>query len=381
MKQIYGDESTINRVKNARPGDPHIYVNMDAINELPDEYEVRLEKVVFDFEKDFDDVGNGNYMPSPSLMNKIAEARGIEGTNDVQVLSIYEEININSLLCKPLDAEPTVRKQLVAKRVIKTGKVLNEDGTWRSSDPCSVDYNVWERCLIDWMKEEELTNGYDNSIVKNGEYSYFKEKRNGPHYLKGQYAYPIKYMTQYQRQRHLAEAMKFAQRIADTKARHIVIRVLAGLKTGYQKDELKDGFFIFAKIRRSREILKLETAADLNARSRGLTAPADESQSLLYGPDQDAEPAITLVDEPVFPSNKEEPVPTLCRLLIGILEEYKKNMLIPDDKKDVAAKVLSWLENNPEAEKDEKYWSRAINILKDIEISIPQEMRMRHSLY
>ena len=129
MKQIYGDENTINRVKTARPGDPHIYVNMEAINELPDEYEVRLKKVIFDFNKDFDKVGNGNYMPSASLMNKIAEARGIEGTNDIQVLSIYEVININPLLCKPLDAEPTVRKQLVAKRVIKTGKVLNEDGT------------------------------------------------------------------------------------------------------------------------------------------------------------------------------------------------------------------------------------------------------------
>lgn len=383
MKQIYGDDTTIKRAKEARPGDPHVYVNMEAINELPDEYEVHLERVTFNFDKDFDDVGNGNCMPSPSLMNKIAEARGIEGTSDVEIKSIIEDIDINPLLMKPLGSEPTIRRQIVGKRVIKTGKVLNEDGTWRKSDPCSVDYNVWDRCLIDWTKEEEATQGYNSSIVKNGEYTSFSKKKSGPHYIKGNYAYPLKYNTPYARQRHLAESMKFAQRMADTKARHVVIRVLAGLKTGYKKDELTDGFFIFAKIRRSREILKLETAADLQARSQGLTAPAEESQKMLFGPDE-KEPAITIVEETEndWPSEEPEtPPPTLRELLIGIFIEYQKNNFIKDDKKNNTDRVIKWLEKTQNAEEDQVYWPKALNVLKDLEKTIPEEMRMKHSLY
>ena len=382
-QKIYGDPDTINLVKNARPGDPHVYINMEAIAELPDQYEVHFNKVTFDPKNDFDDVG-GSYMPSPRVMNDIAEARGIEGTNDIKIESIIEEIDINPLLCKPLGSEPTIRKTIVGKRAVKTGRVLNEDGTWRTSDPCTVDFNAWERCLIEWTKEEEATNGYDPQIVKNGPYEYFKKKYNGQYYQKGQYAYPIKYISPYTRQRHFAEMMKFAQRQADTKARHIVIRVLAGLKTGYTEEEIKDGYFIFAKIRRSRQILQLETAADLQARAQGITSRGDNAQAMLFGPSDNAEPAITIVEEewPTHETQSDpEPVPTRRDLLIGIFEEYKKNNFITGDKIGKVDACLKWLNDTMNAEDDVTFWKKSVGILKEIEETIPVDMRMRHSLY
>jgi len=384
MKQIYGDEKTIERVRQAPPGDPHIYVNLEAIDELPEQFEVHLEKVTFDFEKDFVEVGNGNYMPTPSLMNDIAQARGIDGTPDVSTESIIEEIDISPLLCKPLGSEPILRKQVVGKRCVKTGRVLQEDGTYRTSDPCGADFNAWDRCLIEWAKEEEATNGYDSKIVKDGMYEAFGKKIDGKYYEKTYgtktYQYGLKYDNKFKRQRHFAEMMKFAQRQADTKARHIVIRVLAGLKTGYQKDEIKDGYFIFPKIRRSRLLLKMETAADLQARSKGITTKAEQATTLLFGGEQKEEEPFTFPDEP---KQQEEKKVSPRDHLIAILEAYKKDGMIVVDVLPNVEKLLSWLSKEKEPEKTDngRYWERALMILKQVEQSIPEEARIDHQLY
>lgn len=380
--RIYGDKDTIERARRAKPGDPHVYVNMEAIMELPEQFEVHIEKVKFDFNQDFVDVG-GTFMPTPKLMNAIAEARGIEGTTEIHVESIIEEVDINPLLCKPLDAEPTIRRMIVGKRSIKTGKVLNEDGTWRQSDPCAVDYNAWERCLIEWSKEEEITDGYNTAgrkVNQGGNTFYERQWYNKEKRQTESGAYYPKYDNRFKRQRHLTEAMKFAQRQADTKARNIVIRVLAGLKTGYQKDELKDGYFIFPRIRRSREILKLETAADLQARAKGLTGRGDQATALLFGPSEASAP-----QEDDFPTDPE-PEPAKKEIskrehMVAILKAYQKDDLIAADLKESAVKVIAWLEKTPDAEQDAKYWPKAIEIHRKIETKIPSEGRIDHKIF
>ncbi len=45
MSKIYGDENTIKKARDAKPGDTISYVNWEAIDELPDEFESRIEKV------------------------------------------------------------------------------------------------------------------------------------------------------------------------------------------------------------------------------------------------------------------------------------------------------------------------------------------------
>jgi len=383
--KIYGDPATLKQAREAKPGDPHVYVNMEAIQELPEQFEVQINRVTFDPAKDFDDVGNGTFMPSPRVINDIAEARGIEGANEVKIESIIEEVDICPLMCRPLGSDPMIRRMIVGKRAIKTGRVLNEDGTYRSSDPCCVDYNAWERCLIDWSKEEEATHGYDPKIVKHGKYTAFNKTYEGAYYEKtvGQnvYQYGCKYDNEFKRQRHLAETMKFAQRMADTKARHVVVRVLAGLKTGYTEEDLKAGYFIFGKIRRSREILKLETAADLSARARGITGPGDHAQEMLFGssaPQTEPEPEFPL---DVTPAPQAEPPKTKREHMIGILEIYTADkVVLPADVESVT-KVLAWLNKNSEAEKDAKYWPKAIALLKKVEASVPEPGRIVHKIY
>jgi hypothetical protein len=389
--KIYGDEKTLTRVKNAKPGDPCVYVNLEAIDELPDQFEVHIKKVEFDPAKDFDQLGKAdNYMPSPKVMNDIADKRGIEGTAEIRIEAIYEEVNINPMLCKPIEAEPTIRKIIVGKRVIKVGKVLMEDGTYRSSDPCSVDFNVWERCVIDWSEEEEATSGYDPAIVKHGKYTAFEKTFEGAYYEKkfgaSTYQYGCKYENKFKRKSNFDTLMKFAQRQADTKARHVVIRVLAGLKTGYKKSEIAEGAFYFPQIQRSRLMLKMETAARLQAIANG--NENRRPQALLFSPTETEEPRITLADdepEPFAVPDIEQPVvKTKRERLIDTLTTYQKENVIPAAWAENVKAMLSWLTSAKDADTNsamEKHWVKCIGNLIVIEKAIPEAARVRHELY
>lgn len=332
MSKILGDKNTIESARMAKAGDKTVYINFDAINQLPDEYEVLINEVKFDIKNDFADIGNGNYMPQPHLMYRIAEAKGIQGGENSISEPIIEDVDINPMLMKPLESEPTYRKMTVGRCVKKYATVLQEDGTLLRSSACTCNFNVWERCLELWSKEELYTEGY-----------------------KKQSQYPPKYDTQYKRRNHFQSEMKFAHAKAETKAHEKAIRELAGLLTGYKLEDLKTGKLYFAKIRRSQSILKAETAARLTALSKGLKAP---TENLLF----------------------EEPKKSNREILIQTFKHYQNEPMLKQYEALIEPMVL-WLEKEENAEKNIALWNKALLNLKTIEDTLPEQGRLKHYLY
>ncbi len=355
MKNIYGDKATIDRARKAPAGDKGVYINWQAIEELPDEYEAIVTEVKYDPanpKASFSDVGNGTWMPNPDTMYKIAEACGISGVDNSASLPIIEEVDINPMLMKPLDAQPTIRRMIVGRSVTKQSTVMQEDGTLRTSSPCTSEYNAWERCCELWSKEEMYTNGY----------------KNPP----GQY--PNKYDTMYKRKLHFDSEMKFAHAKAETKAYLKTIRELANLVTGYKTADLVSGSLIFAKIRRSRELLKLETAARLQAMSRGIEAPKVET--LLFptsAPEPEQEPDPFAEPEPIKKSKREE--------FIDTLTYYLDNQMVTVGLVEGMTGVLNWLKNHTDAEADAAKWQAAVSRLRKVEEAIPEDGRLTHGIY
>lgn len=399
-KRIYGDDATIKRAREAGTGTN--YINWDAINELPEEYEAIITEIKFDPKKldaDFSAVDGKNgdtWMPQPQMMYRIAEACGISGGNDSQVEPLIEEVDMNMMLMKPMDAEPTIRKMIVGRQVTKYSERLQEDGTFLKSSPCTVAYNAYERCCGLWANEEKSTNGYDASIVKQwpsgDKYVHVEYKKNGK---TESFDAALKYDTPFKRKAHFYEELKFAHAKAETKAYEKSIRELAGLQTGYKTDMLAGGSLTFAKIRRSREILKMESAARLGAMSRGdvpqvraLFAPESQDET------QPAEPAAAAETDPFAAPDvtdiqvthepepaKPEPKKTPRESLIATIEHYKAEKLIPQSMEVNTNNVLAWLKNTMDAETKKDLWPKAINRLIDIEKTIPEKGRITHGLY
>jgi len=370
MSKLFGDNRVINEAQNATPGDRSVYINFEALNNLPDQYEPFISEVKFDplrLADNFSDVGGGTWMPSTQLMYKIGEACGISGGQNSITEPIVEEIDINPMLMKPIDAAPTYRKMNVGRRVSKFSERMQEDGTFIKSSVCTSEYNVWERCVEAWSKEEMYTNGY----TKAGKYD-------------------NKYDNQYKRKAHFDGEMKFAHAKAETKAHCKTIRELAGLVTGYKQADLQKGRLIFAKIRRSREILKAESAARLSAMSRGLT---DNRQSvpLLFGSNEQSEPEtmtnVTPEPEVVFNAppqveHEQNPLPPKQEEMLAVLRQYESDNLFTPSFKDPAEKIMKWLKDNIDkninAELDKSTWERASGILSRIEATIPEQGRVTH---
>lgn len=363
-KIFYGSDNIKNRVESAKPGDASVYVNMDAIRELPDEYEAIISDVSFDpnrLSDSFSDVsGKGDtWLPQTQLMYDIAEANGISGTKDKTNEPIVEEVDINPMLMKPIDAPPTYRKMIVGRRVTKTSAKMTEDGTMRTSSPCTCDYNVWERCKEAWSKEEMYTNGYQ----KQGQY-------------------PPKYDSMYKRKNHFDSEMKFAQAKAETKAYLKTIRELACMHTGYKTEALKEGRLYFCKIRRSREVIKLETAARINSIANGNKIESKPVPQL-FAPETQADDAVV---EEVFGGFEAEPIvqePESKReCMILLIKYYQEKALIPAKDREMFELMLKWLEGNNDAESKEAAWTKAVNNIKKFETSLPKEARAPgHGLY
>jgi len=385
MSKIYGDKNTIKKARDAKPGDTMSYVNWEAIDELPDEFESRIEKVEFTIDNDFDLTGDDMYYPHPDLMNRIAEKRGISGTLNSVIESIIEEVNINPLLCKPLEDPPVIQKKIVGMRVTKVGYTLEIDGTLKPSLPCTVDFNVWNRCCNEWAKEEEKTNGYDKSIQKtmpNGNIYYELEYYDKNKKETAPYKFFPKYNTKYKRNAYFEKLKLFDQRNADTKSKNVVVRTIVGMPTGFAKKDLKEGYFIVYRICRSREILKLETAANLTRISQGgepspagnlLFGPVDEPEGI--EPAKDPEPEPDPFDmEDVTPS-----APTPEEELLGIFLTYQA--ILKDDNSMEPAR--SWLEKKPDntAANYQRGWDKAIGILKDIEKKLDLSQLVEHKFY
>jgi hypothetical protein len=390
---ILGNQEAIDRAKKADPGDKSNHVNWDAIDALPEEYEAVITEVKYkptDLKASFSDVGNDTWMPKPELMYEIAEACGIVGGDNSVTEAMVEEVDWNRIKARIGEAPNMVRAK-VGARVRKYSSVMQEDGTFRKSDVCTSEYNVYERCCELWSKEEADTNGYTVEI-KDGEYTAFDKKFYGPHYYKGKYAYGLKYRTQYQRQAHFDAEMKFAHAKAETKAHLKTIRVLAGLMTGYKKEDLTSGVLIFMKIRRSRAVLKMETGARLAAMSRGeigstpqvalfgATAAPQDTQPPEQGPNVEDAVSERVDDDSPFgapqpPVEKKDP----REEYIAVLNNYYPKK-IADTKQGKAKTILDWASKNKECT-GHKDWPQAIAFLKEIESELPDEFRIDHKLY
>ncbi len=386
MSQIYGDPEAIKRAEAAKAGDKSIYINMDAIRELPDEYEAVVTEVAFDpknLKADFSDVGSGNWMPQTQLMYRIAEACGIGGGDRSVSKPIVEEIDINPMLMLGMTEVPTVRKMTVGRSVTKFSTRMQEDGTPRTSSPCNAEYNVWDRCLEEWAKEEEKTDGYDEKKIgtwPSGD-KYFTAEWTDSGTVKSK-KIPLKYDNKYKRRAHFQAEMKFAHAKCETKAHTKTIRELAGLMTGYSADDLKIGKLVFAKIRRSREAIKAEAAARLTAISRG-GSRGEESTKLLFGAQETPEPEPAAPEEETveFVVPEEEPEKSKRDQLLAILKIYAENGMIVPTYVDAGKAMIGWLEANEDAADRTDLWEKAVGNLHLIEEKIPEEGRITHTIY
>jgi hypothetical protein len=358
MSKIYGDGPTIDRARKAPAGDRGVYVNFDAIQELPDEFEVVLTSVKYDplrLEKSFSNVGTKNdpsWMPNPDMMYKIAEACGINGGEISETKPMIEEIDINPMLCKSMSDAPTYQKKNVGRSVSKRSSRMMEDGTQRFSSLCTAEYNVWERCLELWSKEESYTDGYSKPSQ-----------------------YGNKYETPFKRRAHFDSEMKFAHAKAESKAYLKSIRELAGMPTGYKKDDLISGEMVFARVRRSAQVIKMETAARLTAISNGVDRQSAQKQ--LFAPSQIDEPSLEAAEDiPTDEAYVAEPT------LLEVYNLYLDENAITDEKLLESAKnSVDWMMSDTNYQANTRYYSRALENLKKIEEQIPVQFRTGHSLY
>jgi len=395
MGKIFGDPKVIEIVEKMPAGSPANLVCLDAIKDLPETLSGYIIPVPYTV-NDFEEVGGGNYMPSPDLVNRICEARGIFGCDGGTVEPFYLEIDWNRLACK-FDEPPKMVRMHVGYIAKKRGQVMMEDGVMRTSDECVVLYNAWERLCADrWGPEEAGTNFYDPKIVKtdpNGsryyEYSYY-DKNTKKTVSSKKY---LKYDTRSKRQLSFDEELKFAQRKADTKARNVVIRVITGMNTGYTKEDLKAGCFYFHRIQRSEWSIKAEQAAYLKritdpqhvALPSASSEVFDSPHPIIAEPVDDTPPDGSPESQPegepeAEPETKPEAThqKTPQQMLIDILVTYKKQKLIPEARERGIDSLLEWLNKTKGAEKSE-YWEKALKLLSVVEEGLPEDKRIEHA--
>lgn len=347
MSRIIGNETVLKRITEARAGDPSVYINLEAIAQLPDDYESVVVKVDFDINNDFTNVGtenNPSWYPKPPLMARIAEARGItiDGIND-ETVSVFENINISS---QEMVQNPVIQNRKVGYSVKKTGSVIMEDGTIRQHSESSTE-NAWEEAEFLWTKEEMYSEGYTKPSK-----------------------YPPKYDNKWKRRLHFQELLDKAEGKARTNAFVKIVRMLACLKTGYKTEELKEGCFYFAKIRRSEMIRKAETAARLSALSAG-HEPAVTKQ--LFG---ETDPVMLTHSEP---ATTPEPISKRA-IFIETLETYRSEGIVPSEMNELVGKLLSWLKATENAEESID-WQTALQRLKGIETMMDAGIIKQHGLY
>ena len=367
------NKDVLKRIKSAKPGDPSVLVSLEALESLPEIYSATIVSIPFsvpngkESNEDWSVVAtypNVMYMPTVNLLSRIADARGVSGLDNGTQKQIIQLVDWNRITLN-YSAPPQLVNYPVGYEVVKQGSVLQEDGTERISDPAIIIYNVFERCNELWTKEESATDNYKNvTVSSNGTKMYTA-------YNKQQ---ACKYDSQAKRLAHLASEMKFAEAKASIKARNLVIRTLCGLQTGYNIEQLKSGCFYIGKILRSNFAIKSEHAARLAGLSKGAVM-ADNASDELYGYTgyteipEDVTPSETLIETPA------EAVTVLDRdTVIRKIGKYLEFNLVPSDKKDSAVNMLAWLENTPNAEENEKFWTRAKEVLAEIESSIDSAM-------
>jgi predicted SnoaL-like aldol condensation-catalyzing enzyme len=306
------------------PNKKNNYINYDVIDSLPDGWEISISEFKFDpnkIDEYFTNLGSykkPSWYPKTETMYKIGDMIGAEGTKYTMTDWITEEVDINPILMKPIAAEPTMRKMIVAARVTKISKVRCEDGNFRQSTPESNEFNFFDRACLEFLNEEEVTDSYKK---------HEKYRDSGKDI-------PFKFNTPVKRQKRLVELKKFAVQQAGTKATCKTIRVLAGIPTGFETKDLQDGKLVFMKYIKSKKVQKLELAAHLDAIRQGNTGNIENATSDLFGTNQIEAPTndelernVTDTDdwntEPESePEKTPDPELTEARKLKNVISDY-----------------------------------------------------------
>jgi hypothetical protein len=353
MSKINGSEATIKRVQDAKPGDPCVYINLEAISRLPDDTEAAIVEIEFDKDKDFTNLGTAAkpiLYPSTKLMYTISDARGISEHSKPEIEILYEDVNISDMTMTPT---PVIMKKKVGYIVKKTGYVMQDDGTPRSSGHAGI-FNAWDECSKMWAKEEMYSEGYTKDPGK-------WEDGNKREW---------KYNTKWKRQNHFQEMLDNAFGQADTKSWLKVIRDLAGLLTGYTPEQLKEGKFYFVKIRRSEMMRKMETAARLTAiRNGGQPQLGTMQPQQIAAPEQTTPADDFTLEVEVMPAELSE-----REQLHKDLSEWRAKGLIPALQVKSVDNILIFLERS-EPEKNAPKWEQAKKVVSQIREIIKEETR------
>lgn len=368
MSKIIGSADVIQKAKELTATTGKSLINWELINQLPDQYCAQIVPVKFNIDTDFENVGTAKapiYYPHIDFMYKLSTAAGIKGYGEVKIEPIMEEINISVM---EMNETPVIMKRKVGFMVTKQAQILNEDGTYRQSSPRTAAENAWDYCEKIWTKEEEATNGYqDVQEDKYGNLQYFYIWNGEKKYKK------VQYNTKYKRRKFFQDRLENTLGMADSKAWGKCIREVIGLQTGFKEEHLQDGILYVAKIRRSQESLKMETAARMTALSQGQST----EPNVLFADNQDENPKIKEAEKPESNNTPE----TAREMLIKTLKTYQENGLIIDDMKTIVPSIINWLIETPNAEEVTAFWTKAIDKLKIIDSKIPEEGRIDHLLY
>jgi hypothetical protein len=288
-----GKEKILSKYKEMRVQDKTTIINLEAIENLPEEFEPIEVEVYFDpndLDKSFVNMGSKSkpsWYPRTELSNEIAAKRGIEGYGEKIIETVRTEVDINPLLMLPIESPPTIRLMEVGVRVSKRGKVLSEDGTYWPSSLYTKEENFWDDALKAWLQEEEDSENY-------------KKKKWTKTFNGKTYDYYAKYDTVIRRRKSLLDFKNHALAKADTKSWVKVIRYLAGISNGFATEDLKSGKFTFCKIVKSKTVIKLETAARIDAIRNGRSGDIEAIGGNVYNDFQIEAPQPHKIGPEVF---------------------------------------------------------------------------------
>lgn len=333
-------EEAIKKYGDINPNQKNNFINWENVNNAlqSDEWEPVFSEFSFDpkkLDKYFTYMKQSKtWYPKPETFKSIMEKAGIEGCLiDTGIPSIIEyvksEIDINPILCKGLEENPTMRIIDVSVRVTKVSKIRNGDGTFSSSGPCSGEHPFFVKAVDEWMKEERWSEGY----TKPGEY---------------------KFDNKYKRQKRLQELKMHALAIAETKALSATITVLAGLPKGFAVEDLSSGALGFVKFVRSKKYQTLYTMASLDAIRKGNTAQIEDMSTQLFGENKNED----IKTEPIIDQEKEDSKPSQIFSTVdktpdkttkirNLIEKYYKKYLseiskIPNAKETIERYIIDY---------------------------------------
>jgi hypothetical protein len=190
------DQATaLTKLTNARKSGAMVYARDEEIQEIHQQYETLITQVNFT-KDDFQHVGGNKYYPLKHAQNKIAEACGVSYTDNC---GTKERGKFSDLIIVKEGTLFIVRGDYSVIGWAQ-GTRIKPDGQLRTSSICEYEFSVSDRCNLDFVGKFPPT-------------------------------------TIEAARKKLLEVKKFATRRADTGAKLAVIRELAWIPTGFEKED------------------------------------------------------------------------------------------------------------------------------------------------